>query len=106
MAYISEGKTKTVKLVSDPKYWVKVATELRWKDSKLFTTFQENDMAYALDKLLLTLIVEWNLDDDEGNIIPVTAENIDRLKRLDAEALVAAVGAVVQKEAPTQKKSS
>jgi len=61
------------------------------------------DVTTTADKMLLNQIVEWNLDDASGELLPVTVDNLNLLKREDIEVLVKAVGANVDDE---QKKSS
>ncbi|MDL2342309.1 MAG: hypothetical protein QFB87_04510 [Patescibacteria group bacterium] len=107
MPYFIEQQYNTVQLPSQPTYWIKLCTTLKWKEVKAFANINEKgDVTYALDQLLLTLIKEWNLDDDQGEVLEISQENIDRLTREDIEVLIAAVGSVVESQTPDQKKSS
>jgi hypothetical protein len=45
------------------------------------------DTAAYVRTLMLRLIVDWNLDDEEGQKLPITAENIDRLDPADGDFL-------------------
>ena len=40
-------------------------------------------------------IVEWNLDDGEGNVAPVDEEHINKLGQTDAVTIITAAGAGV-----------
>lgn len=101
MPYFQEEKLTKVTFDSDPNYWVQVIAELTWKQSKTFYS-EEGGVAPA-DKVLLAAIQEWNLDDESGNVLPITAENIDRLKQVDVVKIIEAMNLVAD---DTEKKSS
>lgn len=98
MGYFSENQeTKRVKLPSDKsgKYWVEVKTRLLYGDTKsgsVVTDKNTPDVVAAVDRVLEVGIVAWNLDDNEGNVLEVTPENINRLDQQDASFLVDQIG--------------
>lgn len=99
---------KVIQLPSNPDYWVKVATDIRWGLSKQALQVGENgelDMIMSADRMLLNLIQEWNLDDDSGNIMPITQENIDKLDANDAISIIT-IATEERAEIDTKKKSS
>lgn len=107
MPYLTEQKVTRVTLPSNKEYWVDIINELRWKEAKQFATINDDgDVTYALDKLLLTLIKDWNLDGVDGTRLEISQENIDQLNRQDAEALIGVVGGVVAEETTDAKKVS
>lgn len=97
MAYFKEGRSKRkVKLPSNDKYWVEIFTDIKWGQSKHALTMREDgsiDMILSADKLLLMLIVDWNLDVKEGVKAEITEENIDMLDPSDALFLCKEAGA-------------
>lgn len=97
MAYFKEGRSKRkVKLPSNDKYWVEIFTDIKWGQSKHALTMREDgsiDMILSADKLLLMLIVDWNLDLKEGVKAEITEENIDMLDPSDALFLCKEAGA-------------
>ena len=89
MGYFKEGrKTKRVELLSDSKYWVEVYTDILWGESKDSLTVDESGTVISqfvsAGKMLPKIIVDWNLDDENGKKVEITAENIDLLKPEDA----------------------
>jgi hypothetical protein len=106
MAYFKEQQLKKLPL-SNPDYWVEILTDLQYGDIKKFAAVtQEGDVDFqtAADTFLQTVIKSWNLDDDQGNVLPITPENIDRLTKDDALLIVNEAGGLVEDEA--QKKTS
>lgn len=112
MAYFKETRErKQLKLPSDENYWVKVTTDLRYGERKHVVAFQEGgvDITQSVDNLMKTLIVEWNLDDEQGEVLPITPENIDRLTEEDAAFIINQVAETIEKkdkEDEGKKKSS
>lgn len=104
MGYFSEqdNKPKRVTLVSDESYWVDVVGEMTWKQSKNFYSGDAAGEAPA-DQILLSSITEWNLDDESGNVLPITQENIDRLKQVDVVKIIEAMNLTTS---DAEKKSS
>lgn len=97
MPYFKEGRSKRkVKLPSDEKYWVEIFTDIKWGQSKHALTMREDgsiDMILSADKLLLMLIVDWNLDGKDGAKAEITEESIDMLDPSDALFLCKEAGA-------------
>lgn len=107
MAYFKEGReTRKVKLPSDEKYEVTIYTDIKWGQTKHALSMDESgniDMIISADKLLSMLIVEWNLDNEKGEILPITPENIDRLEPEDALFLTREAGADEAKATVSKK---
>lgn len=97
MAYFKEGRsTRKVKLPSASQYEVEIYTDIKWGETKHTLTLNEDgsvDMVMSADKLLAMLIISWNLDNEKGEIMPITADNIDRLDPADALYLCREAGA-------------
>lgn len=107
MGYFKETQLKKLKLKSNPDYWVEITTDLKYGDLKAFASVSQEgqvDFATSADLFLKTIIKNWNLDDGEGNVLPVTPENIDRLEQADALLILNEAGGLVESE--SQKKSS
>lgn len=97
MAYFKEGRsTRKVKLPSAQEYEVEIYTDIKWGETKHTLTLNEDgsvDMVMSADKLLAMLIISWNLDNEKGEVMPITPENIDRLDPADALYLCREAGA-------------
>lgn len=97
MPYFKEGReTRKVKLPSAPEYEVEIYTDIKWGETKHTLTVNADgsiDMVMSADKLLSMLIISWNLDDEKGDVLPITPENIDRLEPADALYLAREAGA-------------
>lgn len=109
MGYFKEGReTRKVKLPSNAAYEVELYTDIKWGQTKHALSLTEAggiDLVISADKLLNMLIVSWNLDDEKGEILPITVENIDRLEPEDALYLARESGAD-EAEAVKSKKNS
>jgi hypothetical protein len=109
MGYFKEGRaTKRVKLPSNAKYWVELYTDIKWGQTKHALQLKEDggiDLVMSADKLLEMLIVNWNLDDEKGEVLPITVDNIDRLEPADALFLARESGAE-EAQAKDSKKNS
>lgn len=107
--YFKEGRaTKRVNLPSDDKYWVELYTDIKWGQTKHALQLKEDggiDLVISADKLLNMLIVSWNLDNEKGEVLPITVENIDRLEPADALFLARESGADEAKAAESKKNS-
>lgn len=101
-----KNELKEVRL-TNKDYWVKIALGLTYGEFKQIASVNSegeiNELASA-DMFLKMGIKEWNLDDDEGNILPITEDNINRLDPADAMLLIEQMGGIVETE--EQKKSS
>lgn len=109
MPYFKEGRsTRKVKLPSAPEYEVEIFTDIKWGQTKHSLTLLEDgsvDMVMSADKLLSMLIVSWNLDDEKGEVLPITPENIDRLEPADALFIAKEAGADEAVAAESKKNS-
>jgi len=106
MAYFNDDQIEKVTLNSNPDYWVDLLTNLAWGDmKKLLNTSKEGEASYEVDAMLLACIKGWNLDDKDGNVLPITQENLDKLQRPDIEQLVTVLGAKIE-ESKSSKKAS
>jgi len=107
MAYFKEGRsTRKVQLLSDPKYEVTIYTDIKWGQTKHALSMNDDgsiDMVMSADKLLSMLILEWNLDNEAGEILPITQDNIDRLEPEDALHITREAGADEVAAADTKK---
>jgi hypothetical protein len=92
MPYIvNERPTRKVKLPSNREYFVEIYTQATWGQAKQFTVINEDgdvDLVRTADSKLLAFIKDWNLDDAEGNKLPISQESIDMLNDQDATFLV------------------
>lgn len=107
MGYFTTQELKKLPLKSNPDYWVEILTDLKYGDIKKFASVgQEGEMDFAAsaDIFLQVVIKSWNLDDDQGNVLPITPENIDRLEKDDALLIVNEAGGLVEDDA--EKKTS
>lgn len=97
MPYFKDNReTRKIELLSDKSYWVEIYSDIKWGQSKNSLTLKEDgtiDLVLSADKLLTMLIVAWNLDDEKGNVLPITPENIDRLEPEDALFICKEAGA-------------
>ena len=109
MGYFQEEReSKKVVFPSNNKYYAEVYTKLNWSDTKQSTKMNnetgEIDIVAGADAFLNRAIKSWNLDDDNGVVVPITPENIDKLDKDDALALIDATG--MQAEESDSKKNS
>ena len=102
MGYFAEDVIKKVELaVKDAEgnpYWVNVKENLKYGDIKTFINLGKEgvvDAVASLDAFLKAAIVDWNLDDGEGNIAPVDEEHINKLGQTDAVTIINAAGAAI-----------
>lgn len=106
MAYFAESPLKRVILPSNPLYWVDLATDFNYGDSKklaLAQTGDSSDTTMAANLFLLTVIKAWNLDDATGQVVGITQDSIDMLSRDDAIFLLNEASATVTEEESKKK---
>lgn len=65
----------------------------------------EVDSAAAMDAILCAHIVSWNLDDLEGNMLPITPESLDILTEEDVNFLAGLVNNQTKEQEGTRKNS-
>lgn len=107
MGYFKAEQLKKLELKSNPAYWVEIIADLRYGELKKFASITKDgevDFQTSADLFLQTVIKNWNLDDEEGTVLPITAENIDKLNKDDAVMILEQAGGLVDDE--SQKKSS
>lgn len=105
--YFKDQTLKKLTLPTNVKYWVEILTDLRYGDIKKFATASQEgqvDFATNADIFLQTVVKNWNLDDDQGHVLEITAANLDRLEKDDVLAIINEAGGLVESEA--EKKSS
>lgn len=83
------GETKIVKVIfpSDKKYWAKVKTSLPYGELKKYFEYGGTDGPLSTPEKLKLSITEWNIDGDDGSVLPITVENIDLLQEIDILAI-------------------
>ena len=106
MGYFKQATTKRLTLKTDANYWVDVTTDLTYGDIKKFATQDgaQVDFGAQADVFLQTVIKAWNLDDDQGVVLDITPENIDRLEKDDVLYIINEAGGLVEDD--TSKKDS
>ena len=98
MSYIQPIETDTLALPSDPAYTVTLKRRASFGDQrraqaamlKIDTAtggIGEAEWSAYVSSLLTSLIVAWNLTDENDQPLPITAENIDRLAGEDGQFL-------------------
>lgn len=107
MGYFKTQELKKLTLPSNKDYWVEILTDLKYGDLKKFASSNPDgqiDFAASADIFLQTVVKNWNLDDDSGNVLPITPENLDLLEKDDALLIISEAGGLV--EGDEEKKSS
>lgn len=105
MPYLKKRAAEKVSLPTDPDYYVLWRTNVTYGEIKAVAkglpqtkpddaeSQQERSAAIA-DRMLLLYIEDWNLDDEAGKKLPVTAESLNQMdgddiaflsKRLNAD---------------------
>ena len=107
MSYFTSIRpTKKIEL-SDPAYWVEVYSAVTYKEQKALASISELSNSQAADELFKSLIVSWNLDNEAGDVVPITPENLDLLSGQDSEiimtALTDSLGSATEKKSSTNK---
>lgn len=106
MGYFGQKTTEKLALPSNSTYWVEVKTKLQYGDAKKFvkaSTDGELDQEVAADIFLEEAIVSWNLDDDNGNVLPINDDTIAQLDATDAFFIIQKAGGEID---PKKDKSS
>lgn len=107
MGYFKQQQLKKLTLPSNKNYWVEILTDLKYGDLKKFASTNADgqiDFGAAADVFMATVVKNWNLDDESGNVLPITPENLDLLEKDDALLIINEAGGLVESE--DQKKSS
>lgn len=87
MSYIKEKKTKKVVLPSDSNYWVEILDGIEWEKGKLLINSDASVNPEYAEKIFEIFITDWNLDDEQGNKLPITKESFGRLALNDVAFL-------------------
>jgi len=92
MAYFTnERKTKKIVLPSNKAYWVEVFTDLEYGDVVRSGAVNKDgtpDLVASGSRILVQMISSWNLDDKDGNIAEINADNVFKLSQRDAQAIL------------------
>ena len=97
MAYDSVP-TKKVKLPSDEQYWVQIKTSIPYGELKRYDEYGGDGGPFTPGDRLKLIIVDWNLDDEDGNKLEVKPENIDLLREIDWLTIIEAYNAAGESE--------
>lgn len=92
MAY---GSDRVTRVQLSDGYWADVRTSLTMGQQKALARMsgsKDGDIEIDLkmdigSAYLATIIAAWNLDDDDGRILPITSETVDLLHEDDAKAI-------------------
>lgn len=103
MSYFTSERPTTKVELTNPAYWVEIYSAITYKEQKALATLGENTNAQTADELLKAMIVSWNLDDESGNVVPITNENMDLLEGKDSEIIISAISGTL---GTAEKKSS
>lgn len=92
MAYVKKAAVEKVTLDSNPDYYVMWRTKLTYGQMRDIARVGQKsdgqvDQLTASDALFLAHIESWNLDDEDGNILPLTPESLAFLDEDDANQL-------------------
>lgn len=105
MGYLAARETDQLWLPSAPDtYWVRMKKRVEYGDSRAAQTALlkvsakedgSGEVATALEvgafigTLTVCLITEWNVTDENDQVLPITVDNLDRLSAEDGEFLAA-----------------
>lgn len=98
MGYFTSLPPEKISL-DNPEYWVEIKSDIKYGEAKEFISVTQDgkiNQSAALDAFLKTVIVAWNLDDGDGNIVPIDEEHINQLSQKDAITIIQKAGALVQ----------
>ena len=101
MGYFKPQHIERLKLASNPDYWVDVIDNIQYGDTKKWMDLdakQKSTGGFSTtgDRFLLSVIKAWNLDDDEGNILPIDMDSINRLEQEDVLLIIERAGGEVE----------
>ena len=100
MPYLKPAETDTVTLPSDPAYTVVLKRRATFGDQRAaqaaMVSIDVNkpseakaDVSPFISTLLQRLIVSWNVDGEDGQLLPINAATIDLLDPIDGQFLAA-----------------
>lgn len=96
MPYVRKINVIRIPLPSNPAYWVDWRESMLYRDMKIAMQQaieiedgeMKADSTAMSDALLLGHLDGWNLDDEEGNLLPLTAESLELLMEEDVQFLL------------------
>lgn len=102
MPYQKPVDVVTLTLPSDPEYFVKIRSRVKWGGvSKAQSAMLKVDinspeltdveMGAYNNALIAAAIVEWNLTDEADKILPITPESVEELEPEDGQFLLTEV---------------
>lgn len=113
MPYVKAPLITRLTLPSNKEYWVDWRESILYGDMKAATKAavqldmetgeSRTDPTAMTDALLLGHIVAWNLDDEEGNLLPLTPESLDKLESRDTELLLSRASDGTRREEKRRK---
>lgn len=114
MPYVKTIKAEKIVLASDPHYFIMWRPKVRYGDmkqatSKAVTVDARNqqadfDAAAYTEYAVLAHIESWNLDDEKGEPLPLTAEALGQLEEDDMNALLAKLNVSTTDQSAERKK--
>ena len=99
MGYFKEQKVERIALPTNPEYWVDVVDDLKYGDIKKWMnvdTTGKPEFTTTGDRFLISVIKAWNLDDEQGNILPITLESINQLEQDDVLEIIERAGGDIE----------
>lgn len=111
MPYVKKTSVARLPLPSNHAYWVDWRETMLYRDMKaamkqavsLEDGEMKADTTAMSDALLLSHIDAWNLDDEEGNLLPLTSESLELLIQQDVEFLLSKAQEGTQDEEKRRK---
>ena len=102
MSEYLDRPTRRVNFKSDANLYADIYSNVTWDDSKAFRDAKENDEG------LFRMIKEWNVPGPDGNTLPLTYENLGKLRTEDINLLFTnfwdIIGLVADKVVDAEKK--
>lgn len=107
MTYAPATKRPVVRvaLPTNSDYWVEHYKDMNWAERKelrgaaLQVSKPDVDViSLGSDKALIILMAVWNITGEDGEILPITPENLDVLDARDVDAILVSMGPVISPE--------
>lgn len=74
-----QEESRTQKIELDTKYYILVAPKVSYAEARQLSEQAKDDKEQMSTGLIAKCITEWNLDDDNGELLPINAENVEQL---------------------------
>ena len=110
---IASREIVTLQLAED--FWIKVKQQLTFGEKKAIRKqlirygpegpIVLDDAEEATTALMAESITEWNIEDEDGNVLPVTKEAVNALVDEDARLIVSALNKLYMGMEEEQKKA-